>query len=611
MFCNFMSGSQESAWREGAKEVVMDISYLLFLQRLREAAGGVWDGFMLEVTSMAESVPTFLLLAGIYWCIDKRTGQLMSWNTALACTWSQFLKAACRIDRPWVRDSRVHPVEAAIPAASGYSFPSGHTARAVASWGAAASRAWEQGKKDGDQYRQYLGAALWGLVFLILFSRNYLGVHTPQDVGISLVTGCILIWAVRRILDWAEHGPWRDLCVCAGGCLLCFLPMLRVGCLTNAGAGMGLMIGWFLERRFVKFETAGTTGQKWLRFAAGAILAVILLKTVSPVLEIYMAGKYAGFFSMFLFGVYLMAGYPFFFSRIQAQQSVGERRKWVLAAVVSVAVFLGVLSAASVTGVRLRQSEAAGQDVSEAGSVQSAGEKIQVIAHRGYSSAFPENTLAAFNGALAAGADYIETDVQMTKDGQAVLFHDDTLERITGVQGKIADYTYEELSAMDAGKWFSDDYAGERIVTLQQMLELVRDSDVKIYLELKDIGDLEGYEETVLAATDAADLTQRCVFASFCYEYLEHLKELNADVQVLYNTVSADEGLTEAFPADYYGIAVDAVTPEAVSEAHAVSSRVFVWTANTPKQMERLQEMGVDGIVTNDPGLAKTMCCMF
>jgi len=71
--------------------------------------------------------------------------------------------------------------------------------------------------------------------------------------------------------------------------------------------------------------------------------------------------------------------------------------------------------------------------------------------------------------------------------------------------------------------------------------------------------------------------------------------------------LSADAGLTEEFPAEYYGIAVDAVTAEAVLEAHAASRRVFVWTADTPGQMKRLQEMGVDGIVTNDPGLAGSL----
>lgn len=480
----------------------MDISYLLFLQRLREAAGGILDGFMLEITSMAESVPTFLLLAGIYWCMDKRTGQLMGWNTALACTWSQFVKAFCRIDRPWLRDTRVRPVEAAVASAGGYSFPSGHTARAIASWGAAASHTWAQGKKDGKKDRQYLSAGLWAIVFLIMFSRNYLGVHTPQDVGVSFLTGLLFLWAVRMVLEWADRGQSRDLCVWFGGCLFCFFPMLRVGCLTNAGAGMGLLTGWLLERRFVKFKTAGTAGQKWARFVIGAVLAVFLLKTVSPVLGLFMAGKYAGFFSMFLFGIYLMAGYPLFFSRIELGRSVREKRGWMAAGAVLTAAGICVLLTVSVIGVQKRQRAAAQQ---------------------------------------TASADHVQ------------------------------------------------------------------DAEAKIYLELKDIGDSEGFEETVLAATDAAGMTQRCVFASFRYEYLEHLKELNADVQVLYNTLTADPGLTEAFPADFYGIMADAVTPEAVREVHQASRRVFVWTADTPNQIKRLQEMGVDGIVTNDPGLAGSL----
>ncbi|KAI4452605.1 hypothetical protein C823_007189 [Eubacterium plexicaudatum ASF492] len=113
----------------------MDINYLLILQNMREAFGGVFDAYMLEITSFAETLPAFLFLAGVYWCVDKRAGQCMGWNTALACTYGQFLKAVCKIDRPWVRDARIHPVEAAVAAASGYSFPSGHTTRAVASWG--------------------------------------------------------------------------------------------------------------------------------------------------------------------------------------------------------------------------------------------------------------------------------------------------------------------------------------------------------------------------------------------------------------------------------------------------------------------------------------------
>ena len=168
----------------------MDLNYLLLLQTIREAFGGVFDSYMLKITSFAETLPTFLFLAGIYWCVDKRMGQCMGWNTALACTWSQFLKAVCKIDRPWVRDGRIHPVEAAVPAASGYSFPSGHTARAVASWGVAGSCAWRKGKHD----QKYAGALLWILTALILFSRNYLGGAYAAGCDCSIAFGAGMVF---------------------------------------------------------------------------------------------------------------------------------------------------------------------------------------------------------------------------------------------------------------------------------------------------------------------------------------------------------------------------------------------------------------------------------
>lgn len=97
----------------------MDISYLLFLQKAREAFGGVFDSFMMQVTALGEGTATFLLLAVLYWCVDKRIGQSMGLNVALGCTLNQFLKPLFHIDRPWIRDERIHPVEAALPGAAG------------------------------------------------------------------------------------------------------------------------------------------------------------------------------------------------------------------------------------------------------------------------------------------------------------------------------------------------------------------------------------------------------------------------------------------------------------------------------------------------------------
>lgn len=591
----------------------MGLTYLLLLQNIREAFGGVFDSYMLKITSFAESFPTFLLLAGVYWCVDKRAGQCMGWNTALACTWSQFLKAVCRIERPWVRDERIRPVEAAVPAASGYSFPSGHTARAVASWGVLGSCMRKKGKADGDQSGKWLGMLSWVLTALILFSRNYLGVHTPQDVFAALFLGLVLIRGVEKLLDWVEGHPDKDLYVCGIGCLLCFLPMLRVGCMPNAGAGMGLLLGWLAERRMVRFDTAGSAGRRWVRFFAGGGLALFLLEVARSALGLMMAGKYAGFFSMFLFTFFVMAGYPYLFCRFQAQEGLrGERRGSRKAGAGILSIFLCMLLAVSSAGMQNSQTNAdSPADANAAGLPHGfSGENravTKIIAHRGYSSVLPENTLAAFAGALDLGVDYIETDVQMTKDGRIVVFHDNDLKRITGCEGTVADYTYEELRAMDAGKWFADSFAGERIPALREMLALVRDSDVGIYLELKDIGDAEGFAEAVYAEVREAGMTKRCVFASFCYDYLIRIKEADPDCRVLYNTFSGTSRLPEEYPADFYGISAETVNAGVIEAVHARSGQVFVWTVDAPQQMKNLRAMGADGIVTNRPGLAKVI----
>lgn len=590
----------------------MDLAYLLILQKIREALGGVLDAYMLEITSFAESVPAFLLIAGVYWCVDKRIGQCMGWNTALACTWSQFLKAVCKIERPWVRDARIHPVEAAIPAASGYSFPSGHTARAVAAWGTAGSGAWKK------KHTKWLGVLLWGLTALILFSRNYLGVHTPQDVAAALLFGLFFLWIVEKLLDWVEKHPRTDVLVCAAGCLFCFLPMLRVGCMSNAGAGMGLIIGWFVERRLVRFETAGSPTGKCVRFFAGGMLALFLLKTMTPLLGLLMEGKYAGFFAMFFFGFFIMAGYPYCFSRLEGQNTQQCRRRAGILGAGAAGIFLCMMLAFAVVCVQYKQAAAVLEGESVRGGQQAEqvpveDQRMLLIAHRGYSSAFPENTQPAFSGALAVGVDYIETDVQMTKDGEIVVFHDNDLARITGCEGTVADYTYEELCTMDAGKWFSDAYAGEKIPTLRQMLTLVRDwedhadTEVQIYLELKDIGAADGFVEAVYQAANDTGMTERCVFASFRYEYLTQFKQLDPNVRVLYNTVSAEAGITEQYPAEFYGFFAETVNAEVISAVHALGRKAFVWTVDTPQRMKDMQAIGADGIATNVPVLAKVV----
>lgn len=618
----------------------MDISYLLFLQTAREAVGGIFDGFMLWWTSLGESAVTFALMAGVYWCLDKRIGQYMGMNVALACTANQFLKPLFHVERPWVRDERIRPVEAALPGAGGYSFPSGHTARAVATWGAMGSGTWKEKRTRG------ISLLCWIVTAGILFSRNYLGVHTPQDVAVSLLLGLIILWITGKAISLSERKPEFTLWISGAGCILCFLPMLRVGCLSNAGAGFGFFLGWLLEQKMIRFEIKGTVCSKLLKFGIGVSLLFIIMKVTSPVLGLFMESKYAGFFASFLLVFYIMAGYPFLWTSGEKYVAAQGGRKLVtIVSGICLAMAAGVivLAAWKVRTDRNREMELQAQETNTAGQeVESAQmaevvtqpdqsqkavressaqtespvisqgqlnaaqqeEGLQIIAHRGYSGQFPENTMAAFAGALDIGADYIELDVQMTRDGQIVVCHDDNLQRVAGVDGRIGDYTQEELSAFDVGSWFSPGFSQERIPLLSQVLELLQDSDMKVYLELKDIGETEGFEKTVVDIVKQSGMENRCVFASFRYEYLAHIKEIDGNLPVLYNTTSGKTTLVEEFPAEYYGVFVEAVTADTVRKIHESGRRIFVWTVNTPEQMDNVRRMGADGIVTNDPGLA-------
>lgn len=602
----------------------MDIQYLLFLQNCREATGGILDAFMLQATAFGEQIITWLALAFIYWCVDKHAGQLMALNVSLACTWNQFIKWKCRIDRPWVRDERIVPVQKALAGAGGYSFPSGHTQRAAAVWGALGACLWE--KKE-----RAVSIVCWVILAVVAFSRNYLGVHTPQDVLAALALGIAVIFVSGRALCWADKGDNRDIIVAGTGCLLCFLPMLKAGCLSNAGAGIGLLAGWVIERRFIGFETREGWAKRCVRFAIGGAGILFILTVLQPALNTVMESKYAGFFTSFSLAVFIMAVYPFFFAK-------RERYK---KGIILLAVLLAGILGFSVCGVQMQKArqnaaeeesesqnvdraqgaetpEAAGAYKHDAGTVagaesddNAAEEEIRlpaIIAHRGYSSVFPENTVAAFEGAVDIGADYIELDVQLTSDGQAVVFHDDDLKRITGMEGRVSDYTYDELCQLDAGSWFSSSFAGEGIPSLQEALEAIGGSECRVYLELKDIGGAdEGFEETVLDVVKKCDMLERCVFASFRYEYLLHLKELDSDVMILYNTVSGKVSLPDEFPADYYGLSMESVTEETIREIHKSGKQAFVWTVDTPARIRNVQEMGADGIVTNNPGLLKVV----
>ncbi len=628
----------------------MDINYLLFIQKARLALGGVFDQFFLLITELATPLITYILLALVYWCVDKRTGTIMGWNVGIGCSLNTTVKRFFKIDRPWVRDIRITPVEEALPGATDYSFPSGHTTRATATWGSLAASQSAKANKSEIRTLAMLG---WALVVSVMFSRNYLGVHTPQDVLFSLVVGILLILGTNRLLTLADSKQGKyDLVIALCGMILCFLPMLRFGCMSNCGAGMGIFAGWYVERRWVRFGTEGSLSRKALRFIVGVIPLLIIIKGFSPLLSLFIDSKYAGFFMYGVLAFYIMAIYPFLFKKMEDLLDTGKGKQAIKASVALLVIFtlfVAVIAygrnhllrvaairedAERVAALQQDPTGMIGQTTYQIGpdgtlitednmgyqviakedswyyddgyinTVDDTRAKMDVIGHRGYPVVAPENTLPSFKYAMELGADWIETDVQVTKDNVLVLFHDSDLQRITGKTGSIADYTYNELLQMDFGAWFSPDYANTKIPTLQEFLDLVKEDDVKIYLELKDLGPVDGFVSSVYNAIEQNGLQDRVVYASFNYDYLKQFKELDSSAPILLNTAIANTSILEETPAEYYGINVENAKPSLINAIHAAGNQAFVFTPNTAQQIQNLYRIGVDGVCTNQVGVA-------
>lgn len=227
------------------------------------------------------------------------------------------------------------------------------------------------------------------------------------------------------------------------------------------------------------------------------------------------------------------------------------------------------------------------------------------FAHRGASGRCPENTLAAFSKALELGATGIETDVQLTADGRAVLIHDESLARTTGLNKLVKETDFAELQTLDAGSWYSPAFGSERIPTLEQLLELAKPAEIILNLELKNgIVPYPGLEQKVIGLVRDYGLADRVILSSFNHYSLVLCKELAPEIRtgILYM-----EGLYR--PWDYArSIQADAlhafklaVTPEWVTEAKGVGIAYHPFTVNEESELEALAEAGVDGIITDYP----------
>ena len=273
----------------------MDIEYLLFLQGLRESLGGNFETFVSLITAIPKS-PISAMIAGIlFWCINRRAGLFLMFVMSFGRLLNTLIKDTACVYRPWILDSDIHPAEDALKKASSYSMPSGHTQFATAIYGGLAYF-----------YRKTFPKLIIPCAIIILavaLSRNFLGVHTPQDVLVAIVETLAVIFLSDKLFDKMEHDKNFTKTAFIAGAVICVISALymmlksypvdylngkvivtataaKLDSLDSIGCFTAFLIGAALENKFVNFNTNVDLGVKVRRAIIGGAVggaAMVLL----------------------------------------------------------------------------------------------------------------------------------------------------------------------------------------------------------------------------------------------------------------------------------------------------------------------------------------------
>lgn len=305
--------------------------FLIFLQGFRIGRLEMFDKFFLSITIFGEFWLPTLICAITYWCVDFRAGVYLFSLESVNIFLAHFFKMLACVYRPWILDSNIHPSELAVPYAKGYSFPSGHSAMSSSILGGVAFL---------KRHNKLVLISLIGLILLIGFSRMWLGVHTPQDVAGGFLIGFTLIFAINKIIDWAEKDKNRYLYLQAGINILAILALIYI-CYFNTyridyiggellvnpqksiyvtiavyGYALGLINGCFLCRRFFPYNPKdATVKQRIIRGIIGTVGIILLLKFVLAYIIMNTVAIKLAISMMFLVGLFVTLIYPMIFRK--------------------------------------------------------------------------------------------------------------------------------------------------------------------------------------------------------------------------------------------------------------------------------------------------------
>lgn len=316
----------------------MDIEYLLFLQRFRESINDSLTPFMEGISLFAV---TYLIMIPVfvYWVVSKRKGLYTLVSYYLCCGFNAIVKLTVCAYRPWIRDARVHPAGDAITTATGYSFPSGHTVTAGPIYGGLAVVSWS--------WKKFVSVILGIFLLLTAFSRNYLGVHTPQDVFVGICESVFWLIIVAKIFTYLDEHPEKEnllllICFIVGWLGIAYItfkpyPMDYVDGkllvdpqkMMNDGYGdicllIAFPVARYIEKRWIGFQAPGLNGAGLAAGIVGLIPLFLMIKFMRPALDGLLGTHWGHFTHSFILVLYCVALWPLVIKAVSKTEAKAE-----------------------------------------------------------------------------------------------------------------------------------------------------------------------------------------------------------------------------------------------------------------------------------------------
>lgn len=308
----------------------MDLDYLIFLQEIRNDWGGA--GFFSLVSELPKSALTPAIPAILFWCINKQAGIFILFNATCGRVINELLKGTLCVYRPWFKDAGLIPDAEAMKQASEYSFPSGHAQFTTAVYGGFAFF-----------YRKILPLLIIpcaAIILAVAFSRNFLGVHTPQDVLVAIIYSIGLFFAAEKIFNWIGKDDERRLIFFIGGLVMVAVVFLwlyfkpypedvlngkvivdpltaRADSFDALGFGLAFFFGWFLEQKFINFKTKVSPKDKLWRIIIGFGILGVIAVAIYPLLKIFLSVEAYKFFKAFLPFFSILFIIPLIFTKVE------------------------------------------------------------------------------------------------------------------------------------------------------------------------------------------------------------------------------------------------------------------------------------------------------